>query len=375
MNDTRRPNARDVLSARERQIAEEFAGGKDYRTIAEELCIAPATVRTHLQRVYRKLEVSNKVSLGRALGDENQPQEEQVAGYGSDGDDIGLKDQSDIRYVASRDGTSIGHAAVGDGYPVVVAGSWLTHLTLSWEPLHLEGRRLARLARHFRLIRYDQRGSGMSEWNAQIEFDRMVEDLESVVESYPYEKVAIYARSQGAAVSMAYALRRPEKVSHLILQGAYARGRRRRGDKAAEAQSHAMVTLIREGWGASNPAFRQVMTTLFAEASTPDEIAYFNEFQKQSGPAENIARYREMFDEIDVSELAPQLSVPTLILHSDGDAIAPLSEAKYLAASVPGARLVVFNSANHLLRAEDRAFPELIQSMCDFVYSPTENAS
>lgn len=363
------PDDTGALSARERQIARKYATGESYRAIADDLCIAPTTVRTHLQNIYRKLEVSNKFALARALNHppsaRNQPGPKSLPEPEAEG--IGLRDQTDIRYVPSHDGTSIAHASVGVGPPLVVAGSWLTHLTLSWEPLHLEGRRLSQMAQHFQLIRYDQRGSGLSDWATEIEFGRMVDDLECVIDAYPHDKVAVYARSQGAAVSIAYAVRRPEKISHLILQGAYARGRRRRGDPAAEAQSAAMVTLIREGWGANNPAFRQIMTTLFAEAQSPEEMAYFNDFQKQCGPASNIARYREMFDEIDVSDLAPKISAPTLILHSDGDAIAPLSEAKFLASAIPHAQLTVFNSSHHLLRADDPAFPDLIDGIRQFV--------
>ena len=364
--------SKDKLSRRELEIAEKFAEGADYRAIAEELFIAPSTVRTHLQNVYRKLEISNKVSLIRLLeGREGFGFEASgmVSNVQPPAGTIGLRNQSEVQYVASFDGSSIAYASVGEGYPVLVAGSWLTHLTLSWDPLHLEGRRLSQLAEHFHLIRYDQRGSGLSDWEAPIAFEKMVDDMECVVDRCPFDQVAIYARSQGAAVSIAFLGRRPEKVSHLILQGAYARGRRRRGDKAAEAQSKAMVTLIREGWGADNPAFRQVMTTLFAEASTPSEIEYFNEFQKRCGPARNVARYREMFDEVDVSSLARKLKVPTLVLHSEGDAIAPISEAKFLAASIPKAKLVTFDSDNHLLRVDDAAFPEQIRCMTQFIYS------
>ncbi|MFN0113068.1 MAG: alpha/beta fold hydrolase [Paracoccaceae bacterium] len=279
-----------------------------------------------------------------------------------------LKDQSDVRYVLSRDGVSIAHASVGNGFPIAFAGSWMTHLTKDWDSLNSVRAYLTGLSRTFRLIRYDQRGNGMSDWkNVVIEFERMVDDLERVVDSYPHEKVAVYGPSQAASVSIAYAIRRPEKVSHLILQGGYARGRRRRGDPSAAAESEALVTLFRQGWGASNPAFRQTMTSLFMPGASAEEAAYFNEFQKECGPAENIARFREMFDEMDVSQLLPKVEVPTLVLHSEEDSVAPLSEGRFLAASIPGAHFVMLKSKNHLLFENEPDFPKFLQSIRDFI--------
>jgi class 3 adenylate cyclase/pimeloyl-ACP methyl ester carboxylesterase len=279
-----------------------------------------------------------------------------------------LKDQSDVRYVLSKDGVSIAHASVGNGYALAFAGSWMTHLTKDWDPLSSTRAYLTNLSKSFRLIRYDQRGNGMSDWrNVVIEFERMVDDLERVIDCFPYEKVAVYGPSQAASVSIAYAIRRPEKVSHLILYGGYARGRRQRGDPNATAESEALVTLIRQGWGATNPAFRQTMTSLFMPDASAEEAAYFNDFQKACGPGENIARFREMFDEMDVSKLLPKVTVPTLVVHSDEDSVAPLSEGRFLAASIPGARFVMLKSKNHMLFENEADFPKFVQCIRDFV--------
>lgn len=279
-----------------------------------------------------------------------------------------LKDQSEVRYVLSKDGVSIAHASVGSGYPLIFANSWMTHLTKDWDGLNSVRPYLTNLSRTFQLIRFDQRGNGMSDWkNVVIEFERMVDDLERVIDCYPHEKVAVYGASQAASVSIAYAVRRPEKVSHLVLYGGYARGRRQRGDPSATAESEALVTLIRQGWGASNPAFRQTMTSLFMPGASAEETAYFNDFQKLCGPAENIARSREMFDEMDISKLLPKVRAPTLVIHSEEDSVAPLSEGRFLAASIPGARFVMLKSRNHMLFENEPDFPKLVQSIRDFV--------
>ena len=283
-------------------------------------------------------------------------------------DEFDLKDQSDVQYVLSRDGVSIAHASVGNGYPLVFANSWMTHLTKDWDSLNGVRSYLTDLSKTFQLIRFDQRGNGMSDWkNVTIEFERMVDDLESVIDCYPYEKVAVYGASQAASVSIAYAIRRPEKVSHLVLYGGYARGRKQRGDPSVAAEGDALVTLIRQGWGASNPAFRQTMTSLLMPGATAEEAAYFNDFQKACGPAENIARFREVFDEMDVSKLLSKITVPTLVIHCDEDSVAPLSEGRFLAASIPGARFIMLKSKNHMLFENEPDFPKLVQSIRDFV--------
>jgi pimeloyl-ACP methyl ester carboxylesterase len=191
--------------------------------------------------------------------------------------------------------------------------------------------------------------------------------MERVIEQYGHEKVAILGMSQGASVSIAYVKRHPQKVSHLVLNGGYARGRRRRGSDKDKAESEALVNMIRHGWAAENPAFRQAVTTLFMPDATPEEADWFNDFQKACGPGENMARFREMFDEMDVSGLLEGIATPTLIVHSDEDVVAPLSEGKFMASRIPGARFIKLKSKNHMMFGNEPDFPKLIESIVDFV--------
>ena len=227
---------------------------------------------------------------------------------------------------------------------------------------------MSHLAKDFTLIRYDQRGNGMSDWeNGDLSFEKMVNDLSSVINCYDYEKVAIFGPSQAAAVSIAYARRHPGRVSHLILFGGYSRGRCRRGNPEGIAESKALVTLIRQSWGRDNPAIRQIMTSLFMPDANQQEAEWFNQFQKACGPGENIARFREMFDDIDISHLLGDVSVPTLVVHCVGDSVAPLSEGKLLASRIPGANFVTLNSRSHMLLENDPEFPRLLHSVRDFL--------
>jgi len=283
-----------------------------------------------------------------------------AAGYSS-------SDQSIVRYLPSSDGVSIAYADVGNGYPLVFMGGWMTHLEKDWESPIMRYF-LTHLSKSFRVIRYDQRGNGMSDWdNVEMSFEKMVDDLEHVVDCYDHEKVALFGASQAASVSIAYAVRHPERVSHLILHGGYARGRRHRGEPGAAAESEALVTLIRQRWGADNPAFRQYMTSLFMPDASREEAVWFNEFQRTCGPGENMARFREMFDAIDISNLLGQVRVPTLVLHCTEDAIAPISEGKFLASRIPGAQFVMLKSKNHMIFDNEPDFPKFVQSIVDFV--------
>ena len=278
-----------------------------------------------------------------------------------------VADQRSVRYFRSHDGTSIAHTEVGSGYPVVFGGAWISHLEQDWKNPGW-GPYVKHLAAHFQVIRYDLRGNGMSAWDdVDISFDRMVEDMECTIDVYGLDRVAIFGGSQGAAIAIAYAAQFPQKVSHLVLYGGYPRGRRRRGDPEAEAESKALVTLIRQGWARKNPAIRQQITAMLMPDATQDEAKWFNEFQRDCAPAENIAQFRKVFDEIDVSALLERVEAPTLILRNVGDAVAPLSEAKLMASRIRRSRLMTLNSENHMILENDPEFPRFLSSMVEFL--------
>ena len=272
-----------------------------------------------------------------------------------------------VRYCRSCDGVSIAHAASGEGYPLLFAGSWMTHLDMDWEsPAY--GDYIKHLSDRFQVIRYDQRGNGLSQWSdVDIAFERMVDDMERVIETYGYEKIAILGMSQGASVAIAYSLRQPNRVSHLVLNGGYARGRRQRGNDAEIEESEALVSLIRHNWGNENPAVRQTLTTLFMPEASQEQMQWFNEFQKLCGPGENIAQFRSLFDDMNVSRLLAKVAAPTLVLHSNRDSVAPLSEGKLLASQIQGASFVQLNSPNHMLFETECDFPKMIENIEKFV--------
>ena len=189
--------------------------------------------------------------------------------------------------------------------------------------------RLAPLARGPRqnhtLIRYDERGCGLSDRDVDEEaftFERWVSDLESVVDAAAVDRFALLGISQGAAVAIAYAVRHPTRVTHLLLYGGYARGRARR-DEAQREESEVLVAAIRVGWGRANAAFRRLFTTLYLPGATPEQMAWYDELQRLSTSPETAARIWQARAVLDVTTLAAQVSVPTIVLHARDDAVVP----------------------------------------------------
>jgi pimeloyl-ACP methyl ester carboxylesterase len=250
---------------------------------------------------------------------------------------------------------------------MVKAANWLNHLEYDWQsPIwsHL----LREFAEEHLLIRYDARGNGLSDWEVDdISLEAFVRDLESVIEATGVERFALLGISQGCAVSIAYAVRHPERVSHLVLYGGFARGKRRRGTQKDVAEADALLTLMRQGWGQENPAFRQFFTSLFIPGATAEQAQWFNDLQRRTASPENAVRIRSAVDDIDVSDLLPRVNVPTLVLHCRDDSVQPFDEGRRLAAGIRGARFVALEGRNHLILESDPAWSRFIGEVKAFV--------
>ncbi len=275
----------------------------------------------------------------------------------------------EIKFCPASDGVRIAYALAGQGPPLVKAANWLNHLEYDWQspiwsPL------LHALASEHRLIRYDERGNGLSDWDvAEISFDSFVRDLESVVDAIGLDRFALLGISQGCAVSIAYAVRHPERLTHLILYGGYARGRRRRGNVEEVEQTNALLTLMRHGWGQQNPAFRQIFTTRFLPGGTAEQMQWFNDLQRITTSPENAVRIVQATWNLDVTDLLPRVRAPTLVLHCRNDAAQPFEEGRRIAAGIPGARFVALEGQNHLVLQSDPAWNRLLDEILGFLRS------
>lgn len=272
-----------------------------------------------------------------------------------------------IHLCVAKDGARLAYSVQGSGRPIVKAATWLSHLEHDWNS-PVSSPLLHRLAQNHHLIRYDERGNGLSDWLVNdLSFDAFVTDLETVVEASGVERFALLGLSQGAAVSIAYAAKHPERVSHLVLHGGYAAGVRVDASDDALEQVEALLTLTKTGWGQDNPAYRQLFSSVLMPSADPSEQAWFNDFQRLTTSPENAVRFISTFIDIDVRHLLPQIQVPTLVLHSLGDQCIPVSVGRELAAAIPNAQFQGLDSDGHLLLGREPAADAFIDAVRSFL--------
>ncbi len=282
----------------------------------------------------------------------------------------------EIRFCTTADGVRLAYATIGDGPPLVKAANWLSHLDYDWQsPVWRHW--LVELARRFRLVRYDERGCGLSDWSIpRFAFDDWVDDLEAVVDAVGLERFPLLGLSQGGPVAIAYAVRHPERVSRLVLLGSFARGRRKRAQTSTDVElTEARIDMVRLGWGMPDPTYRQMFISRFLPEGSQDEWRDFDELHRRSTSTENAWRFLDAFADIDVSDLAAQVSVPTLILCARREPEGTFEESRLLASLIPDSRLVPLDSCNHLLPERDPAWRHFLAELDAFLGAHTEEES
>jgi DNA-binding winged helix-turn-helix (wHTH) protein/pimeloyl-ACP methyl ester carboxylesterase len=271
-----------------------------------------------------------------------------------------------VTFCKTTDGVNLAIATCGNGLPLVRTGTWLTHVEYDWQspiwrPL------FSRLAAQFRLIRYDPRGCGLSDWKArEISFETNVHDLETVVDALGLQRFAILGMSAGAPISAAFAARHPDRVSRLILSGGFSVGWRKRGTSTEIATIEALLTLIKNEWGQDNPAFRQVFSSRLFPDATIEEMQWLNDAQRVTTSAENAIRLRLADAEFDLTDLLPSVSTATLVIHSRSDAVIPFEMGLKLAHGIPNARFVALDSRNHMPLSHEPAWTRYVDEVCAF---------
>jgi pimeloyl-ACP methyl ester carboxylesterase/DNA-binding CsgD family transcriptional regulator len=273
-----------------------------------------------------------------------------------------------IRFARSHDGVRLAYASSGSGPPLIKAATWLSHLEYDWEsPIwsHL----LHALSAQCTFVRYDERGCGLSDWAVEdLSFESWVRDLETVADAIGAERFSLLGISQGASIAIAYTVRHPERVSHLVLHGGYARGRLVRSDTPQQREEGEMMIKLAElGWGKADPSFRQFFTSQFIPGGTPEQHQWFNELERISTSPHNAARFMHEFARLDVTALLPLVPCPTLVLHSRHDVRQPFEEGRLIATTIPGAQFVPIDSGNHLLLADEPGWQRWIDAVRAFL--------
>jgi len=281
-----------------------------------------------------------------------------------------LQVQQVIRFLRTSDDVSIAYSVSGDGPLLVKAANWLSHLEYDYEsPIWRHWWR--DLSRRYTLIRYDERGCGLSDWDVEdFSVDAWVRDLEAVCDAVSIERFALLGISQGAAVAVLYALLHPEKVSHLILYGGFAQGRIKREASTLQIQEAQLLQqLVRIGWGQKDPTFRRVFASLFLPNGSSEQFDAFDSLQRYSTSPENAEKFIAAFNRIDIRDVLNKVRTPTLVIHSRDEIEIPVSQAKVLASAIPGARLVLLESNHHILGEHEPAWQVFLDEVQRFLAS------
>jgi len=275
-----------------------------------------------------------------------------------------------IRFCTSGDGTRIAYATMGKGPAFVWGPHFLTHLEFDltspvWKPWLVE------LSRRNMFVRYDARGCGFSDRQVtDLSLEAGLADLRAVVDAARLDRFALFGVSQGAAAAVAYAAQNPERVTHLVIYGGYLRGELKRNPSPEQTRAlQAALELVEVGWGLDNPAYRQLFTSIFIPDATPEQAGWFNEHERMCTTPEMAARLIASFGPIDVTDLAPQVRCPTLVLHARGDLRVPFEEGRLVASLIPAAHFVPLEGRNHVVLEGEPAFARLFSEIHAFLSS------
>ena len=268
-----------------------------------------------------------------------------------------------VRFCRADDGVRLAWARHGAGPPLLIVSCWLSHLQHDWQ---------SPVWRHFldelgelaTVIRYDERGFGLSDWDVDdFSLERRLADLETLVEAAGLDRFAVLGMSGGAPVALAYAHAHPDRVTRIVLYGGMARGGLQQADDAAE---EAFLTMIRAGWARPDPVFRRVFTNAFIPDATEEQMQWMDELQRTSTNTDNAVCSRIARHRVDITGMLPDIAAPTLVLHSEGDRVAP-DWGYRLAAEIPDARLVMLDSRNHVLLADEPAWGVFRRELAAFL--------
>ena len=314
-------------------------------------------------------QVHNKLNLRfRKLGPRNLkniPEPVDVFAIGGEGS-TALDERQEVRFARTSDAVRLAYAISGHGPPLMKTGNWLSHLEYDWES-PVWNHFLHELSRDHTLIRYDPRGTGLSDRDvAELSLDAWVADLETVADAVGLKTFPLLGYSQGCAISIAYAARHPERVSHLVLYGGFALGASKRSPQEADKRK-ATTTLVRLEWGSNSPALRQFFTTEFMPDATKEQADSFNELQRRTTSPECAERYFLATGEFDVTELLSKVRAPTLVMHSRGDLRVPFETGRQMAAGIPGAAFVPLQGNNHILLEQNQSTRQFFDELRRFL--------
>jgi pimeloyl-ACP methyl ester carboxylesterase/DNA-binding CsgD family transcriptional regulator len=280
-----------------------------------------------------------------------------------------------IRFCTTPDGVRLAYAVSGEGMPLVMSATWLSHLEHQWRSLFWRPW-LDAFTRDHKVLRHDSRGCGLSDRNAaNLSFETWVRDLECVVDAADFRRFALVGTCWGGPIAIEYAARHPERVSRIVLYGSYAQGRLRRMDSPSENEvekSRALVDITRLGWGREGHAFLQVWGSRFQPGGALDHLRSWSDQMRATTSPDTAVRLLQIAWDTDVREAARKIECPVLIAHPERDLVVPIEQSRLLASLIPDCRFVQLDSENHILLADEPAWSELVVEVRSFLAEPND---
>ncbi|SDJ04443.1 Pimeloyl-ACP methyl ester carboxylesterase [Frankineae bacterium MT45] len=274
--------------------------------------------------------------------------------------------QQQVQFCQAPDGVRIAYAVHGQGPPLLISTCWLSHLQFDWEsPVWRHF--LRDLGEFATVIRFDERGHGLSDWDVtDHSLEARIGDLEAVADAAGFPSFALMAMAQGGPVAISYAARHPERVTRLLFYGSYSSAKQ--GLSAEDlALEDTFGQMIKVGWARPDSTFRRVFTSLMIPGATEEQMCWLDDLQRVAASAGTAYIARQQRFAADADELLPQLEFPTLILHSVGDRMNSFEYGRHLAASIAGARLVALEGENHIVLEDDSAWPIFVAEVRQFL--------
>ncbi|RFP88751.1 alpha/beta fold hydrolase [Rhodobacteraceae bacterium 63075] len=272
-----------------------------------------------------------------------------------------------VRYTTAPDGTQIAYASSGSGPPMMRAGHFLTHLEKDWQSA-VFWPMIEAFSNTHTLVRYDQRGTGLSQTDIDdMSIEAYSDDLLAVADAAGLGRFPIFATSQGVPIAVHFSAKHPDRVSRLVLCGGFAQGRLVRDETYSREEADALMTLVKAGWGKPASAFMSAFVSMFCPDATPLERQSLVESQVASATPDMAARIRLAIDQFDVAGSLAEVQVPTLVIHASGDAVHPASQGRFLAAKIPGAEFRLVESNNHVILKSAPAWEEIMSATLEFL--------
>lgn len=334
-------------------------------------------------RIVSEATVSARISAARAaVGDSGQAQAvirtvtrvglQLVAEVKTDAAGPRLRRHEDVPPLAARmahakDGSLIAWSSGGEGPPLLRAGHWLTNLDRDrtspiWGPW------LDRLGQGRRLVRYDCRGTGLSDPDCgTLSLEAFTDDMEAVADAARLDQFDIFAASQSLAVSCAFAVRFPDRVRRIVSYGGWAQGSAMRPETGSATMTRALGTMLELGWGQPEGGYMKSFAALFMPGASPEQVAAFVELQLASATPRRAVEMRDVISRYDVTDLLAQVKVPVLVIHARHDSLHPFSQAQHLMRHLQDAQLLALESANHIAMPDDPAFEVMMDAVDAFL--------